>query len=170
MNHSIWILPGISGFSIQMVNAHRHDWCTIIMGCSIFYPHLPPPPPLPKDDWHPHPRIFVGPYEKLNPKSSFSVSTIDTFVHRGWVIWPPSLEWERGGGGEGGGEELTSPFSLEFLLYILICLLIMPRNVLIILLWNKPLNSIFLHPGSCTRSKPSRLMHIRNTARFINWT
>ena len=59
----------------------------------------PPSPPLPKDDWHPHPRIFVGPFEKLNPKSSFFVSTVDTFVHRGWVIWPPSLEWEGGGGG-----------------------------------------------------------------------
>ena len=103
MNRSIWILPGISGFSIQMVSTHRHDWCTIYYGMFHF---LSTPPPLPRPPCLRmtgiHTLVFLlAPFEKLNPKSSFFVSSVDTFVHRGWVICPPSLEWEREGEGEG---------------------------------------------------------------------
>ena len=163
----MWILPGISGFFIQMVSAYRHDWCTIIMGWSHFYPHSPPPPPLPKDDWHPHPRIFVGTLWKIKSKEFI-------FCPHRWYICPQGLGHLSailGAGGWGGGEELTSLFSYWSFYYTFLFACLLCRGMLI-LLWNKLLNSIFLHPGSCTRSKPSRLMHmhIGNTSRFINWT
>ena len=82
----------------------------------------PPSPPLPKDDWHPHPRIFVGTLWKIKSKEFI-------FCQLRWYLCPQGmghLSTIFGVGAGGGGEELTSPFShwsfyYTFLFACLLC-------------------------------------------------